>query len=146
MESVFMSVITLCLILVPLNGPQPPSCTWSKCPSHSGAAGVPAVTDTAQADTVRALSQRVAHAVSTGGLCNPPSLLSQPTSFLSLQDCMEDRENTTNTKVGTTHPAAFPLDMGLAYPATSPLDMGLTYPSNHPLMTTSPVMNTAHRS
>ena len=116
------------------------------CPSLSGAAGVPTVTDTAPADTAQDLSQRVAHAVSTGGPCNPSSVLSQPTSVLSLQDCMEDRENTADTNVRLFHPATSPLDMGLAYPAVSPLDMGLAYPSNHPLMMTPPVMNPAHRS
>ena len=106
---------------------HPLSCTWIMCPSLSGAAGVPAVTDTAPADTAQDLSQRVAHAVSTGGPCNPfnPSLHSQPTSVLSLQDCMEDRENTADTNVGLAYPAVSPLDMGPAYPAVSPLDMGL---------------------
>ena len=48
-----------------------PSLTWSMCPSLSGAACVPAVTDTAPADTAQDLFQRVTHAVSTGGPCNP---------------------------------------------------------------------------
>ena len=46
--------------------PHSLSYTWNMCPTPSGAAGVPAVTDTAQA-----LSQRVACAVSMVAACNP---------------------------------------------------------------------------